>query len=121
MAKSRISYNVKGLNEMIESLKSFEKGGKNLIRLQEEFDAVLGQTFQTSQELAHRRTGTLIESGDATSEHGATEWVGTISYAAPGVPFEMQRGGEHSAFIDQLSARSAQDFEDAIDKVMKNL
>lgn len=104
-----------GLDEMIDALRELRTTG--IQRAQRKLDDALDRTAMKSHELAHVHEGSLRASQSHSSTHEAYGWQGQISFDARGAAFEMQRGDDHAAFIDSLSALSEKDFTDALDSL----
>jgi hypothetical protein len=109
-----------GLSEMIQALHDIQTKGP--ARAQRELDLALDKTAETSRELAHLHSGRLKESQSHSSDSSdPREWQGQISYDGRGAAFEIQRGGDHSEFIDSLAGLSAEDFRAALDSMFRDL
>jgi hypothetical protein len=126
MKRQGITYNIRGLDAMIDALRDIEKVG--IPRAKAALDRALGQTFEVSQELVHvsddpRHAGSLRESGEYYSESSPREWKGTITYEGDrgAAGYEMQRGGEHAQFINDLAIFAERPFEEAIDEAYRSL
>ena len=109
---------------MIDALREIQTEGPR--RAQEALDRALQRTAETSRALAHvshdeRHSGDLKASQQVTSEHGAGGWTGSVAYGDRAARFEVERGGEHSAFIDALASGSAEDFKRAMDAYFEGL
>lgn len=108
-----------GLDEMIDALRDLRTTG--IQRAQRNLDDALDRTAEISYELAHIHEGALRESQSHSSAHEPYGWEGIISYDARGAAFEMQRGDDHSAFIDSLAPLSENDFQRAMDSMSDGL
>jgi hypothetical protein len=80
-------------------------------------EAALGRVFAATASLVHVITGSLKNSGEASSEIKESSWTGTVAFGgpSPGSPhdpvryarYEVQRGGTHD-FIEQASQMGEQ-------------
>ena len=97
----RVFVDVRG---WLDALDAHEGPGEETVMA---LDAVLGVTFEETQQLVHVQTGSLKASGRMKATVRDSEWHGEISYggAAFGFPHdpvtyageEFGRGGEHNA------------------------
>lgn len=111
-----------GLDKIIRDLHDFQTVG--IARAQDALDGALAEAFDLSQGLAHlsrdkRHRGALKASGDYSSDHGPSHWVGTIAYSDRAAHWEIERGGEHAAFIDSLATMTEESFERAMDALFE--
>lgn len=113
MARVAIFLGVSGLDELLEYVRDTPL---RVQRAQEALDRALDATAERSRALAHVHAGALRESQTHSSSHEINGWEGQISYSSRGAAWEIQRGGEHAAFIDSLSGLSEESFEEAINQ-----
>ena len=119
MGDIRIHIAARGLDDMIQAMRDIQKNG--IPRAQRALDGALDRTAERSYGLAHIHDGALRASQSHSSTHGPNWWTGQVSYDARGAAFEVQRGGNHGAFIDSLAASSEPDFKQAIDSAFEGL
>lgn len=103
-----------GLNAMIQAMRDIQT--KGIAQAQDELDRALDRAAETSRGLAHVHTGALKASQTTSTDHGPSNWSGSVSYSARGAHFELALGGDHAAFIDALSPATDPDFEQALDR-----
>ena len=114
-----IRIDTRGLDALIRDLRELRTTGVQ--RAQEALDAALERAAEKSYDLAHTHEGDLRASQSHSSSHEIDGWEGQISYGSRGAAWEMQRGGEHSSYIDSLAHLSARDFEEALDAMFRDL
>jgi hypothetical protein len=120
----------KGLDQLITELREFSRLGPRIAS--GALDGALDRTAALSRSLVHssadpRHAGALRLSERHTSQGYPGGWAGQVSYGEPdqadptgsaksigAARAELQRGGEHSQFIDGLSAASAAWMEAAL-------
>lgn len=112
MTGIRIRIETTGLDAMIQVMRDLQ--GPAQRRAQERLDDALDRAAEISYDLAHVHEGDLKASQSHGSEHGPTTWRGTVAYGSRGARYEIQRAGDHSQFIDALTAMTEGEFERAI-------
>ena len=125
----RITYIVKGLDEMIDAMDALTKppSPATIAKL----DAVLDAGFEYTQEQVHVISERLKISGGTDTKFDGRTWEGSINYGGvPGTPayyaiYELNRSGDREDgtphdFFSGLAMFDEQ-FEDAIDSFFQPL
>lgn len=117
MPERQIHVTVRGLDDLIDYVCDVRVNG--IPRAQRALDRVLKETGDVSRDLAHEHEGALKASMWTQSEHGVTEWTGSVNYSARGGIFELQRGEDHASYIERLTAISESRIEEALNEVFR--
>jgi hypothetical protein len=116
---SRIRFEISGWDSMMRDIARVQRTPQRARPL---LEAVLARHSQAAQDLVHvDHTGATKASHRKDSSWDALEkeWVGSLSWESEGVHWELERGGEHSAFIDSAYLWS-EEYRDAIETAFRS-